>query len=183
MGVPEGYRKDVVESFRVELTEKYGKHLNTGIFGTRRLFEVLAQNGLNELAYEIINQKDYPSFGWWLEQGATTTWERWDGKDSHNHPMFGGGLTWFYNTLAGVNIDESQPGYRHVVIRPLLLKDLTNVCYSKMTPYGLLKVEILHENFSGQMTVIVPVGATATVYLPHSCTPQKLSQGTYTFTF
>ena len=183
MGVPEDCRADVVESFRAELSDKYGKHLNTGIFGTRRLFEVLAQNGLNELAYEIINQRDYPSFGWWIEQGATTTWERWDGKDSRNHPMFGGGLTWFYNTLAGVNIDESQPGYKHVVIRPQLLKDLERVTYSKKTPYGMLKVEISHKDFNGQMTVTVPVGSTATVYVPHSCTPEHLSQGTHVLKF
>lgn len=183
MGVPQECLADVVETFRTELTEKYGRHLNTGIFGTRRLFEMLAQNGLNDLAYEIINQKDYPSFGWWIEQGATTTWERWDGKDSRNHPMFGGGLTWFYNTLAGVNIDETQPGYKHTIIKPLLLKDLEQVTYSKMTPYGQLKVEIEHKDFTGKMTVTVPVGATADVYLPHTCAPQRLSQGTYTLMF
>ena len=183
MGVPQEYLADVVESFRTELSDKYNKHLNTGIFGTRRLFEMLAQNGLNDLAYDIINQKDYPSFGWWIEQGATTTWERWDGKDSRNHPMFGGGLTWFYNTLAGVNIDESMPGYRHVVIKPLLLKDLEQVTYSKMTPYGKLKVEIEHKGFSGMMTVTVPVGATATVWVPGSESSSTVGQGIYNFKF
>ena len=183
MGVPQECLADVVESFRTELSDKYNKHLNTGIFGTRRLFEMLAQNGLNDLAYEIINQKDYPSFGWWIEQGATTTWERWDGKDSRNHPMFGGGLTWFYNTLAGVNIDESMPGYRHVVIRPLLLQDLEQVTYSKMTPYGKLKVEIEHKGFSGMMTVTVPVGATATVWVPGSESSSTVGQGIYNFKF
>ena len=183
MGVPQDCLADVVESFRAELVEKYGRHLNTGIFGTRRLFEMLAQYGLNDLAYDIINQKDYPSFGWWIEQGATTTWERWDGKDSRNHPMFGGGLTWFYNTLAGVNIDESMPGYRHVVIKPLLLKDLEQVTYSKMTPYGKLKVEIEHKGFSGMMTVTVPVGATATVWVPGSESSSTVGQGIYNFKF
>lgn len=183
MGVPQDCLADVVESFRAELAEKYGRHLNTGIFGTRRLFEMLAQYGLNDLAYDIINQKDYPSFGWWIEQGATTTWERWDGKDSRNHPMFGGGLTWFYNTLAGVNIDESEPGYKHIVIRPLLLKDLEQVTYSKMTPYGKLKVEIEHKGFSGMMTVTVPVGATATVWVPGSESSGTVGQGIYNFKF
>ena len=183
MGVPQECLADVVESFRTELSDKYNKHLNTGIFGTRRLFEMLAQYGLNDLAYDIINQKDYPSFGWWIEQGATTTWERWDGKDSRNHPMFGGGLTWFYNTLAGVNIDESMPGYRHVVIKPLLLKDLEQVTYSKMTPYGKLKVEIEHKDFSGMMTVTVPVGATATVWVPGSESSSTVGQGIYNFKF
>ena len=117
------------------------------------------------------------------EQGATTTWERWDGKDSRNHPMFGGGLTWFYNTLAGVNIDESQPGYKHVVIKPQLLKDLEQVTYSKMTPYGMLKVDISHKDFNGQMRVTVTVGATATVWVPGAEMSEIIGQGIYNFEF
>jgi alpha-L-rhamnosidase len=183
MGVPDECRDDVVETLRKELTDKYNKHLNTGIFAARRLFEVLADNGLNDLAYEIINQRDYPGFGWWIEQGATTTWERWDGKDSRNHPMFGGGLTWFYNTLAGVNVDESRPGYKHTIIKPLLLKGLEQVAYSKMTPYGLLKVEISHKDFSGTMTVTVPVGTSAAVWVPGSETSSTVCQGVHEFKF
>ena len=177
MGVPENCREVVKEALRSELTDKYNKHLNTGIFGTRRLFEVLAQNGMNNLAYEIMNQKDYPSFGWWIEQGATTTWERWDGKDSRNHPMFGGGLTWYYNTLAGVNVDEDQPGYRHVIIKPILVKELEHVLYSKITPYGKLQVEINHKDFQGEIKITVPVGSTATVYLSGHSQPYWLEQG------
>lgn len=183
MGVPEEYEDIVVGTLRKELTEKYCKHLNTGIFGTRRLFEVLARYGMNDLAYEIMNQKDYPSFGWWLEQGATTTWERWDGKDSRNHPMFGGGLTWLYNTLAGVNIDEERPGYRNIIIRPILVKDLEDIAYSKMTPYGELRVSISHKDFKGSMTVTVPVGTSAEVYLPNDQEAQIFNQGTYTLEF
>ena len=183
MGVPEEYINDVIQTFKTELCEKYNKHLNTGIFGTRRLFEVLANYGMNDLAYEIINQKDYPSFGWWIEQGATTTWEQWNGKNSRNHPMFGGGLTWLYNTLAGVNIDESMPGYRHLIIKPKLIKDLKNISYSKMTPYGMLSVNIRHENFSGVMTITIPVGSTATIYLPGTQDVSTLVQGTHTLNF
>ena len=181
MGVPEECKEDVLETLRSELCEKYNKHLNTGIFGTRRLFEVLAQNGMNDLAYEIMNQKDYPSFGWWIEQGATTTWEKWDGKDSRNHPMFGGALTWYYNTLAGVNIDESRPGYKNIIIKPLLVKDLENITYSKMTPYGKLSVDIRHENFTGEMTVTIPVGSSATVHILGNS--YSLVQGTHTIKF
>jgi alpha-L-rhamnosidase len=183
MGVPEECKADVVETLRTELCEKYNKHLNTGIFGTRRLFEIIAQNGMNDLAYEIMNQKDFPSFGWWVEQGATTTWEKWDGKDSRNHPMFGGALTWYYNTLAGVNIDESKPGYKNVIIRPILVKDLENITYSKMTPYGNLSVEIRHKNFTGEMTITIPVGSTATVHLPGIENSLTLIQGTHKIKF
>ena len=130
-----------------------------------------------------MNQKDYPGFGWWIEQGATTTWERWDGKDSRNHPMFGGGLTWLYNTLAGVKIDEEQPGYRTIIIKPVLVRDLEEITYSKRTPYGELKVSISHKNFKGSMTVTVPVGSSAEVYLPDCQEATVLNQGTYTLEF
>ena len=183
MGVPEDCIDDVVETIRTELTDKYNRHLNTGIFATRRLFEVLAKYGMNDLAYEIMNQKDFPSFGWWIEQGATTTWEQWDGKNSRNHPMYGGGLTWYYNTLAGVNIDESRPGYRHIVIKPTVVKDLEQVSYSKMTPYGKLSVNITHKNMSGELSVTIPVGSTATVYLPGKKNSITLVQGNHTLSF
>lgn len=183
MGVPEKYKADVIETLKSELCDKYNKHLNTGIFGTRRLFEVLAQNGMNDLAYEIMNQKDFPSFGWWIEQGATTTWEKWDGKDSRNHPMFGGALTWYYNTLAGVNIDESKPGYKNLIIKPILVKELEQIKYSKMTPYGNLSVEISHKDFKGEMIVTIPVGSTATVFLPGIENSLKLAQGTHIIKF
>ena len=184
MGLPEKSQAEVLHTLRTEICEKYKKHLHTGIFGTRRLFELLANNGMNDLAYEIMNQVDFPSFGWWIVQGATTTWEKWNGKHSRNHPMFGGGLTWFYNTLAGVNIDESKPGYRHVIIKPQLIKKLENVSYSKMTPYGKLSVDITHENFSGEMMVTIPVGSTATVFLPgNHNSPITLVQGTYLLKF
>ena len=65
-------------------------------------------------------QEDYPSFGYWLNQGATVTWEHWDGHSSRNHPMFGGGLTWLYRVLAGVNSDKENPGFKKVTFNRFL---------------------------------------------------------------
>ena len=101
IGVPEDRYEDVRSTLREELMVKNDGHLNTGIIGTRYLFETLAMNGMGDVAYTIMNQRDFPSFGWWIEQGATTSWEQWNGSDSRNHPMFGGGLTWFSKMLAG----------------------------------------------------------------------------------
>lgn len=64
----------MIASLRQDILSN-GGHLDTGIFGTQFFFETLCDNGLNELAYEAMNKRDYPSFGWWIEQGATTTWE------------------------------------------------------------------------------------------------------------
>lgn len=182
MGVPEDVREDVVSSWEDELRNKYSSHLNTGIFGTRLLFETLARYGLNDLAYDIITQRDFPGFGHWIAQGATTTWECWDGSNSRNHPMYGGGLTWMYSTLAGVKVDESCPGFKHVIIKPLIVKELEKVHYSKMTPQGLLSSTIDHHDGHGTLKVTIPVGSTADVYLPDgSC--QELIQGTYVLKF
>lgn len=166
MGVPEPFRGDVVETLAKEIGEKHGGHLNTGIFATRYLFEQLGANGLNDLAYGAMTKRGYPGFGHWLDQGATVTWEKWNGQDSHNHPMFGGALMWFYNTLAGVRVDEDAPGFRHFTVCPELASGLPAVRYVTMTPYGEVVSEVNHTPGEVRLKVTVPVGATATVMVP-----------------
>jgi alpha-L-rhamnosidase len=167
MGVPEKYREQVVETLRKEIADNNG-HLNTGIFGTQFFFEVLAENGLNDIAYAAMNKREFPSFGYWIAQGATTTWEQWDGKNSRNHPMFGGSLTWFYRYLAGMDTDEGNPGYKHIIIRPLASDDLTNASYSTQTPYGKACVSWQRTDNSFSLQAVIPTGSTATIYLPCS---------------
>ncbi len=182
MGVPEELKAGVVESLKKEL-EDNGSRLNTGIFGTRFLLEVLAENGLNDLAYEIMNTEEYPSFGYWLAQGSTTMWETWKGELSRNHPMFGGCLTWFPEVLAGINIDESKPAYKHLIIKPVLASKLSDVSWSSKTPYGIVKSAVSHKDGTGTLNVTIPVGSTVTVYLPGSNEAHEIGQGSYSFNF
>ena len=168
MGVPQEVYADVIKTLHQEITEKYKGHLNTGIFGTQFLFETLAAHGMNDVAFEAMNKRDFPSYGNWIEQGATVTWEHWNGESSRNHPMFGGGLNWFYRTLAGVKTDENEPGYKHIIIKPELPEKLDFAFYSKTTPYGKVVSEIKKNNGRIEMNVTVPVGSYATVYIPVS---------------
>ena len=165
IGVPEAYRDRVVATLKQDILDN-GGHFDTGIFGTQFFFEVLAENGLNDLAFEAMNKRDYPSFGLWIAQGATTTWEQWNGENSRNHPMFGGGLTWFYRKLAGMNADPEQPGYKHIIFRPQPVGDITEARYEKLTPYGNASIEWNKQDVRFTMSVVVPVGSTATVYIP-----------------
>jgi alpha-L-rhamnosidase len=126
----------------------------------------LSENGLHEIAYEALNKKTEPSYGWWIEQGATTTWEQWNGDGSRNHPMFGGGIVWFYRVLAGMNVDPSQPGYRHIIVKPQPAGDLSFVSYANETPLGNASVRWEKNGTSFKLNVDVPVGSTATVYVP-----------------
>ena len=183
MDMPAARRADVVKTLRDEIMVKYNGHLNTGLFSTRFLLEVLAENGLNDVAFTVMNQRDIPSFGWWLEQGATTFWEYFNGDWSHNHPMYGGCLVWLYNCLAGVNPEASAPGFRHFTVKPVSAKGLDWVSYATQTPYGRLSSRVeWNADGSASLEVTVPVGCSATVYQPladGSVRTVELNQGTY----
>ena len=135
MGVPADQYQRVVAALKSDIIAN-GGNLDTGIFGTQFFFEVLSENGLHDLAFEAMNKKTQPGFGWWIEQGATTTWEQWNGEGSRNHPMFGGGIVWFYRVLAGMNTDPSQPGYRNIIFKPQPAGDVTFASYANETPNG-----------------------------------------------
>ncbi|MBR2606520.1 MAG: alpha-L-rhamnosidase N-terminal domain-containing protein [Bacteroidaceae bacterium] len=176
IGVPADRKAKVIEALRANIAE-VNDHLDTGIVGTRYLFEVLCDNGLKELAYKIINQRDFPSFGWWIEQGATTTWEQWDGGNSHNHPMFGGGIGWFYSRLAGLRLKDI--GFRAFDVKPIIPEGLEWVNYSHNTTYGT--IDIKWQLSKGRFTLEceVPVGTTATIWVPYSNAAPKVKNSKF----
>lgn len=163
IGVPADRKAKVVKALKDNIAE-VNDHLDTGITGTRFLFEVLCDNGLKELAYKIINQRDFPSFGWWIEQGATTTWEQWDGGNSRNHPMFGGGIGWFYRDLAG--LEAVDAGYRSFMVRPVIPEGLDWVDYSHNTTYGEIDIKWQRQGEKFNLSCNVPVGCSATIWVP-----------------
>ena len=188
MGVPEERREAVIASLRREIMETHDGHINTGFVTTKHFFEVLTDNGLHDVATTAILKTDFPSYGHWLAQGATVTWENWDGRESRNHPMFGGGLTWFARRLAGIratpygaafNADASAvgagsspavgAGYRHFEVCPVPAVGIDTVAYSLRTPQGLVGTQVIsREGRLQHLDVTVPVGSTATVALPPS---------------
>ncbi len=165
MGVPDNQYPRVIKALKDDIKANNG-NLDTGIFGTQFFFEVLSENGMHDLAYEALNKRTQPSFGWWIDQGATTTWEQWNGDNSRNHPMFGGSLVWFYRKLAGMNTDPDAPGYHHIIFRPQPVADLSFVKYDHQTPYGKAGIYWRNENQQFSMQLTVPVGCEATVYVP-----------------
>jgi len=165
MGVPDDQKPLVIQALKNDISMN-DYHLDTGIFGTQFLFEVLAENGMQELAARIMSQKTYPGFGWWISQGATTTWEKWDGEGSRNHPMFGGGLTWFYRKLSGMNADPAEPGYRHIIFKPQPVADISMAAYSNLTPYGEAGIKWEKSADMLSVSIRVPAGSYATLFIP-----------------
>lgn len=104
--VPDHLCGEVVAALAADI-RAHADHLTTGNLATKSLLEVLSEHGHEELALALATQTTYPSWGFMLERGATTLWERWEelsgtGMNSHNHPMFGSIGSWFYRHVAGL---------------------------------------------------------------------------------
>ena len=107
---------------------KHKGHLSTGIFGTKYMLNVLTDLGRPDVAYTIVNQKDFPGWGYMLENGATTLWEHWafsDNTYSHNHPMFGSVSEWFCKAVAGIAVADDAVGADKILLRPNPVVNLT----------------------------------------------------------
>ena len=183
IGVPAERHDKVVAALRANFTET-NDHIDSGIIGTRYVFEILCANGLEDLAYKIMNQRDLPSFGYWVEQGSTTTWENWEGtggSGSHNHPMFGSGLSWFYRDLAGLR--PTAPGFKSFQIKPVTPEGLDWVEYTHNTTYGEIEIRWERKGDAFTLDCTVPVGTTATVYVPSKdgYTVHEVKSGKYSF--
>jgi alpha-L-rhamnosidase len=160
----------VIESLANDVKAHNG-HLTTGNLCTKYLLEALAEHGKADIAYEIVTQKSYPSWGFMLANGATTVWERWEHltggqMNSHNHPMMGSVSAWFYKYLAGINPDPEAPGFKRIILRPYPVKDLTWVRSEYTSMYGMIRSSWQKENDTFRLNVSVPVNTTATVYVP-----------------
>ncbi len=174
--LPEKLRPLAVAELIADI-ERRDLHLSTGFVGAPYLPHVLSQNGRLDMAYRLLHQKTWPSWLYPVTQGATTIWERWDGwteengfqdpgMNSFNHYAYGSIGAWLYNTVAGIEVDHAQPGYKHVILRPQPGGGLTHACGSLKTPYGELVSQWKIDRDRFEWQVIVPPNTTATVYLP-----------------
>ena len=160
---------DEIETFTAMLLDEVAAckdHLDCGILGTKYLLNVLTMQGQADAAYRIANQRDFPSWGLWLEQGATTLWERWGDGFSRNHHAFCYISEWFYKTLAGIVPDPSQPGFKHVIIAPWPVGDLTYATGETRSPYGRLRSSWRRQNGRFLLEISIPANSTAEVHLP-----------------
>ncbi len=174
--LPEELRPIAVTELVADI-ERRGMHLSTGFVGSPYLPHVLSENERLDVAYALLQQKSWPSWLYAVTQGATTIWERWDGwtedngfqdaaMNSFNHYAYGAIGAWLYNTVAGIEIDPTQPGYKHIIVRPQPGSELTTACARLKTLYGEVVSEWKIEHQVFNLTVIVPPNTTATIYLP-----------------
>ncbi len=154
----------------VDDVEAKGFHLDAGILGAKYEMHVLTDFGRADLAYAMATKTTFPSWGHWLEQGATTLWEQWDGKGSHNHHMFSDVSAWFYQGLAGITADIHDPGYRHIVFRPSFVPGLGWVKAWHQSAYGRIRCDWETDGRTCHIAVEVPPNCHATLVMPQGYT-------------
>ncbi len=154
-------------------------HLTTGFVGTPLLCKTLSAHGYDDLAFMLLNRKEYPSWLYPVTQGATTIWERWDGQkpdgsfqdvgmNSFNHYAYGAIGEWLYQYVAGINIDPEHPGYKHILLAPHVGGGLTNANAEFESLYGKIKSAWKLEGNDFVYEVTIPANTTATVALPQA---------------
>jgi len=158
-------------------------HLTTGFVGTPLLCKTLSAHGYDDLAFMLLNRKQYPSWLYPVTQGATTIWERWDGQkpdgsfqdvgmNSFNHYAYGAIGEWMYRHVAGLDLDSEMPGYKHILLAPHPGGGLTNANAEFKSIYGKVKSAWKLEENDFVYEVTVPANTTATVTLPAAKTDQ-----------
>jgi alpha-L-rhamnosidase len=163
--VPEDQRKAVMDKLENTIRVQNGGHVDTGMHGTYVVMKYLMEAGRNDLVYEMASKPDYPGWGYMLANGATTSWEGWTGQ-SHIHDTLISIGAWFIEGVAGIRSDGKSPGFQHFLIKPAVVGDLT----SARAKYHSINGDIVSywriENGVFKLTVTVPPGTTAGVFVP-----------------
>ena len=157
--------------------KKYKSHPSTGIQSTHCMLLELSGSGQHAEAYRLMNLRTAPSWGYMVEQGATTIWERWDGyvkgrgfqdpgMNSFNHWAFGAVGEWVWRELAGLNPDDDQPGYKHFFIRPRPCGELDWLKSRYESIRGPIQSDWKIAGGRFELRVEIPANTTATVYVP-----------------
>lgn len=145
-------------------------HLDTGILGAKAILNALSENGYIDVAYAIAAQETYPSWGWWMKNGATTLYENWNidaaSDISLNHIMFGEIGAWFYKGLGGIYPDADSPGFKNVILKPGFPEALNAFESAYDSPYGKIISNWKKEKKKIIYEVTIPANSTARLDVP-----------------
>lgn len=192
-------KNDLVEGAAKEamisrLRENFAEHencLQTGFLGTSILMETLTENGMADIAYELLFQRKNPSWIYSIDNGATTIWERWNsymlesgmgpkGMNSFNHYAYGCVCAWLWKTAAGIASDPQAPGFKHIIMSPIPDKRLGSLKAEYKSVAGLITSEWKYDGDTWVWNFSIPEGSTATVTLPGESESKTYESGSYT---
>ena len=181
--LPAGLRATVAEKLVADIKAHNG-HLTTGFLGTPYLMLELSNSGHSDVAYSLLFNKTYPSWGYMIEHGATTMWERWNGDqmmgdpsmNSYNHYAYGAVAEWLYRYAAGIDEDAEDPGFHRIVMHPQFNRDLGEASATYESGYGPIRSAWKAGGGTVSWDVEVPANTTALLYFPGDATA-KITEG------
>lgn len=180
------------EDALVSAVLRTGGHVDFGIFGAKTVFRALSRAGRSDLALQMIVRPDFPSFGHWVEQGATSLWEHWNGKSSRNHIMFGDFAAWAMQFIGGIRLSPSAdwsdmipsptaPASKDILLSPIPIDGLDFAEAETETPYGIVFSRWERTSTGIRYRVSIPGGTTARFVVPGM--PEKvIGPGEHVFT-
>lgn len=174
--LPQNLRAGAAQKM-VEASKPYNGHISTGFHSTRCVMLQLNENGYLDEAYRLVTNRTMPSWGYLIDHGATTIWERWDGHvegtgfqdsgmNSFSHFAFGSVSEWMYRTILGINLDEEATAFKKFTVRPRPGGGLTWAKGSYGSIRGPIESSWKTEAGTIAMNVTIPANTTATVYVP-----------------
>jgi alpha-L-rhamnosidase len=167
--VPDNF-KSKVAAHLAKRVEADNFHLDVGILGGRAILSALSDNGYADVAYKIASQETYPSWGWWMVNGATTLYENWkiDAKRdiSLNHIMFGDIGAWLYRGIGGIKPDELHGGFKNILLQPNFVAGLNQYEAQHKGPYGNIISSWKRNSEAVEYSVTIPANTTADIRFP-----------------
>jgi alpha-L-rhamnosidase len=180
-------RKAAFDRLAKNVEEVYGGHLSTGFASTLPALVELSKGGRHDLAAKLVLDKTFPSWGYEIENGATTLWERWDGfvKDrgfqdpgmnSFDHYAFGAVGEWMMRMLAGIELDPAHPGWSRFTIHPRPCAGVSSLHAERASIRGRIVSGWTLSDGAFELEVAIPANTSATVVLP-ARDASKLEEG------
>lgn len=166
--VPEELKSKVAANL-ARRVEADNFHLDVGLLGTKAILNALSENGYADVAYKLAAQESFPSWGWWIKNGATTLYENWPinaGSDiSLNHIMFGEIGAWMYKAIGGIRPDPTKPGFKNIQLEPHFVSGLDHFEAAHDGPYGRIVSSWKREGQRMKYNVVIPANSSATITL------------------
>lgn len=189
-GIFEGKIKDDIIFRLRENFEKNGNCLQTGFLGTSILMPTLTENGMSDIAWNLLFQRKNPSWLYSIDNGATTIWERWNsymldqgmgprGMNSFNHYAYGVVCEWIWETAAGISSDPVNPGFKHIIMKPIPDKRLGSIEAVYNSVSGTIKSSWRYEGDKWIWEFSIPDGCTASVTIPGESESREYISGDY----
>lgn len=165
--VPGELRQKVADNLAAKVLAD-GEKIDVGLLGTKAILNALSGNGHSDLAFRLAVKDSYPSWGWWIVNGATTLYENWainpESDISMNHIMFGEIGAWMYKAPGGIFPDEDKPGFKNVILKPQFVTGLDKFEARHEGPYGTIVSSWERDGDEIIYRVIIPAGSTARFY-------------------